>query len=285
MDWTDPKKGAILLAEEMIGGKVRLLGLSGLSAQPIADSFWRQAALNAISPVLAAVLGGLVVSLIIQRVQDRRATLKQQEDLQRSELRQQEELQRAETEQRTQISLEMMRIAYSFYARLIELTRIEHHTGEIHLGDLPDHYQEFRIAARVLEERLRVYFPNGETRWLWHGAVDMLSVRYYRLAHPGPRLDAMIGTHGSHAVDEEIPERVRELLLHHKNLKWDDRIAFHNTVMQKFEELLVKAINLVVYGQLDAPEADPVFLIPGRGSRLSVPLPARPKDRSATRTG
>jgi hypothetical protein len=285
VDWTDPKKGAILLAEKMIGGKVQAIGLFGLSAQSIADSFWRQAALNAISPVLAALLGGLVVSLIIQQVQDRRTTLKRQEDLQLSELKQQEELQRAATEQRTQVSLEMMRIAYSFYARLIELTRIEHHEGEMRLGDLPHHYQEFRIAARVLEERLRVYFPNGETRWLWHGAVDMLSVRYYRLAHPGPRLDAMIETHGSHAVDEEIPERVRELFLHHENPKWDDRIAFHNTVMQKFEELLVKAINLVVYSQLDTPEADPVFLIPGRGSRLSVPLPVRPEDKSTTHAG
>jgi hypothetical protein len=241
--------------------------------------------LNAIGPALAALLGGLVVSLIIQRIQDRRATLKQLEERQRSELKWQEELQRAAAERMTQISLEMIRVAYSFYVRLIELTRVEHHEGSPRLGGLPGHYQEFRVAARVLEEQLRVYFPGGEARWLWHGAVDMLSVRYYRLAHPGPRLDAMIETLGRHAFDEEIPEVIRELFLTHKALKRKDRIAFHNTVLQKFEEFLIKAINFVVYGQLDTQEVDPVFLEPGRASRLTLPSPVRPGYRGSTHIG
>lgn len=242
---------------------MEFIGLFGSNDQSIVDSFWQQAVLNTISPVLAALLGGLVVSLIIQRLQDHRATLRQLEECQRSELKQQEELQRAASERRTQISLEMMRVAYSFYVRLIELTRVEHHQGTPRLGDLAGHYQEFRIAARVLEEQLRVYFPGGEARWLWHGAVDMLSVRYYRLAHPGPRLDAM-------------DAGIRALFLRHEDLKWVDRIEFHNTVLRKFEELLVKVINLVVHGQLDTPEVDPVFLAPGRGPRLTSPLSARP---------
>jgi hypothetical protein len=36
----------------------------------LAVPFWQEALLNAISPVVAAVLGGLVVTLIIQRVQN-----------------------------------------------------------------------------------------------------------------------------------------------------------------------------------------------------------------------
>ena len=188
------------------------LGLSVIVTLATVESFLRQAALDAISPIVAALLGGLLVTLICQQVQARhaaevrreereraehkqkeellRSELKQQEELQRSELRQEEDRLQAERERRNQLSLDIMRIAFGFYARLIELTRVEEYEGEdqVNLDDLPKHYEEFRITARVLEEQLRVYFPNGEARWLWHGVIDMLSVRYYRLVHKGPRL-------------------------------------------------------------------------------------------------
>lgn len=230
-----------------------------------AGSFMQQLTLDAVSPILAALLGGLAVTLICQRVQNHRA-----------EFQRQEERKHAERERRSQISLDIMRVAFSFYTRLIEVARVEQYEGEekVVLGELPKHYEEFRIAARVLEEQLRVYTPGGEARWLWHGVVDMLSVRYYRLAHFGPRLIGMIDTQGRHPGDEEIPENVRARLLGPEGLQWDNRVEFHNRVMKKFEELLELVINVVVHYELNPPEVDPVFLSPGRGSRLLEPSAA-----------
>jgi hypothetical protein len=222
-----------------------------------AASFWREAALNSVSPVLAAVLGGLAVSLIIERVQERR-----------SRIRREEERRRTETERRTQLSLDIMKTAFTFYARLIEATRVEEHEGsnKIDYNLLRERYQEFRIAARVLEEQLRVYLPGGDARWLWHGAVDMLSLRYYRLANKGPRLDGMIKGHGQHRADREIPVTAREMFPESDQLKLANRVQFHDLVMKKYEDMLTKLINIIVHGQPDWT-GDPVAL-PGRGSGL-----------------
>lgn len=234
--------------------------LTAISAgHATAEPFMHQVILNAVGPVVAALLGGLIVTLICQKVQNRRA-----------ELRQQEDRDRAERERRAQLSLAIMRIAFGFYTRLIEVTRVEQYEGKVSLGDLAQRYQDFRIDARVLEEQLRVYIPGGEARWLWHGAVDMLSLRYYRIAHKGPRLDGMIATHGQHPEDQGIPVSIRGILLGPEDLKWDDRVVFHDRVMEKFEELLTRAINFVVNYELDPQEVDPVILDPGRGPRLGA---------------
>jgi hypothetical protein len=221
-----------------------------------ADSFWRDAALNSVSPILAAALGGLVVSLIIQRVQERR-----------SALRREEERRQTETERRTQLGLEIMTTAFAFYRTLIEATREEHEgIYQIDLSGLRGQYQDFRVAARILEEQLRVYLPGGEARWLWHGVVDMLSLRYYGLAHQGPRLDGMITGHAKHIADDEIPITIRRIFPKPEDLKTEDRVQFHNTVMEKYEDMLTKLINLVVHGQLEWA-GDPVAL-PKRGYEI-----------------
>ena len=265
---------------------MHFLGLSLIVTRVSAPSFWeqsafwRQAALDAVSPVVAALLGGLAVTLICYRFQARhaeqvrreereRAEHKQEEELLRSELRQEEDRSHAERERKNQLSLDVMRVAFGFYTRLIELTRVEAYEGQdqVDLGDLPKHYEDFRITARVLEEQLRVYFTDGEARWLWHGVVDMLSVRYYRLAHTSQRLDDMIETHSKHPTDEEIPQGVRPLFLGPSDFRWDDRQRFHNRIMTRFEVLLTKLINLIVHDDMDW-NGDPVVLEPGRGSRL-----------------
>ncbi len=49
------------------------LGSLGLAlAHGVASSFWRQVALNAVSPAVAALLGGFVVSILVQQAQARR---------------------------------------------------------------------------------------------------------------------------------------------------------------------------------------------------------------------
>jgi hypothetical protein len=235
------------------------LSIAGSSSAIIyaADSFWREAVLNSVGPIIAAGLGGLIVGLIIQRVQDRRTDLRHEEDRRRTD-----------TERRTQLGLEVMKTSFAFYRRLIEAIREEQEgLYKIDLGILRVQYQDFRIAARVLEEQLRVYLPSGEARWLWHGVVDMLSLRYYRLAHEGSRLGGMIAGHSMHPTDVEIPITIREIFPKPEDLKLEDRVQFHNTVMERYEDMLTKLINLIVHGQLEWA-GDPVALH-GRGPSLS----------------
>jgi hypothetical protein len=105
----------------------------------------------------------------------------------------------------------------------------------------------------------------------------MLSLRYYHLAHKGARLDDMIGTHAQHPKDEEIPASVRGRLLGPEDLRWEDRIIFHDKVMKKFEDLLTRVINVVVHYELDPQQVDPVILSPGRGPRLGAGSTATPE--------
>lgn len=220
-----------------------------LIGRSLADPFWKEAILAGIGPIVAAILGGLAVGLIVQYVQNRREFLTFS----------------------TALSLDMMQIAYGFYTRLIEVIRQEHYGQEVSSAELPARFEEFRIAARVVEAKLHAYFSDEEARYLWHGVVDMLSVRYYRLTYgaDGQRTIDMIGTHGQHPDEAKIPARARVLFLRHDELQDDDK------VMRRFEEMLNHAIHLVLNRRLDPSAGGDAILQPGRGSRLK-PLPRPP---------
>jgi hypothetical protein len=227
-------------------------------ASSAAGSFWREAALNAVSPVVAALLGGLVVSILIQQAQDRRAS----------------------QTLRASLSTEMMKVAYGFYFKLIEVVRIEHYKmfdrklqqrAPLDAGDLPQQYDDFRIAARVLEEQLRISFRDGAARWLWHGVVDMLTVRYYRLVHVHERFDDMIETHSQHPTDPEIPPRVQSQFMSLSQFQNEETVDA--AVMDRFEIMLDEAIREVLRLKLDPPSGGAV-LRPGRGSQLRAPAAA-----------
>lgn len=80
-----------------------------LISQSLASPFWEQAVVAAIGPIVAAILGGLVVGLIIQYAQNRREFLTF----------------------RTALSVNMMQVAYGFYTRLIEVIRQQHYGQEV----------------------------------------------------------------------------------------------------------------------------------------------------------
>ena len=228
------------------------MGALGLAVDParwVADSFWRQAALNAVSPVVAALLGGLVVGILVQRAQDRR------------------ERQRL----RSTLSFEMMRSAYGFYFPLIEVIRTRHYAiprrsalrrfrviprrarrpVQVDTGDLPQKYEDFRIAARVVEEQLRVNFPDAEVRWLWHGVVDMLSARYFRLVHIPQRFHDMVRIHSEHPDDPEIPPNAQKLFM--TLADYQDEETVDAELLRKFERMLNEAIRVVLKVKIDPP--------------------------------
>jgi hypothetical protein len=234
-----------------------------VSGHSIADAFWRQAALNAVSPIVAALLGGLVVSVLVQQAQDRRN---------RQQLR-------------STLSFEMMRTAYGFYFPLMEAVRRQHYSvvqrragrrfqllfhparesGLVDADDLPQQYEEFRIAARVIEEQLRVNFPNAEVRWLWHGIIDMLSARYFRLVHIPRRFNDMIKTHSEHPTDPEIPLTVQQLFMGLAD--YQDENTVDADLLRRFEIMLNEAIRVVLALKIDPPSGAAI-LQPGRGSKL-----------------
>jgi hypothetical protein len=210
---------------------------------PLADSFVQQLQIAIITPIVAALFGGVAVGLIVQYSQSRREFLTV----------------------RTALSVDMMEVAYSFYTRLIEVIRQDYYGQEVNGAKLPEQYENFRIAARVIEHKLHAYFSDGEARYMWHGVVDMLSVRYYRFTYgaDSPRVIGMMDTHGQHPEEKErIPNCARELFPNRQELL-NDAI-----VMDRFESMLNNAIYLVLHRKLDPSVRDDAILDPGRGSRL-----------------
>jgi hypothetical protein len=220
--------------------------------------FWRQVTLNAVSPIVAAVFGGIAVNFVVRLAQRRR---------ERQQLR-------------SSLSLDMMRAAYGFYRPLIEVIRRESYATHqkradrhlfavrsktqqqsIDFGDLVHQYEEFRIIARVIEEQLRVDFRKTNARWLWHGAVDMLSARYYRLAHIPERFNDMIKTHGEHK--DEIPEHIRKLFMTLDDYR--DEKTVDAELLRRFEAFLNEAIRIVLKHRINPPSGA-AFIRPGRGS-------------------
>jgi hypothetical protein len=215
------------------------------------DGFWRQAALNSVSPIVAALLGGVVVGILVQRAQARR---------ERQALR-------------TNLSFEMMRTAYGFYFPLIEAVRSLAYTEhrQPRLG-LSWGYRTRRLAAanipdlrhRVVEEQLRVNFPNAEARWLWHGVVDMLTARYFRLTHAPRRFDDLVKRHSLHVTEKEIPENIRKLFLTIQEYR--DEKTLDAELMRRFERMLDKAVEAVLESKID-PRSGAAILAAGQDLR------------------
>jgi len=240
---------------------MRILEPSFIDSHVTADPFWQQAALNAVGPVLTAFLGGLVVSILIQQIQSRRA---------RQELR-------------STLSFEMMRTAYQFYYPLIEAVRSrEHWTHSEHsaslisrrkqlrpppenFDSLSQQYEDFRVAARVLEEQLRVSFPDIDARWLWHGVVDMLTARYFRLVHEPERYSGLAERHGKHTVEQEISPAARKLFM--TLAEYQDAETVDAQLLRRFEIMLDQSIRIVLRTKIDPPSGAAI-LRAGRLRRL-----------------
>lgn len=220
------------------------MGFSRLTQliHPIAESFWRQAALNTVSPIVAALLGGLVVGLIVQYAQNRRTTFSL----------------------RTTLSFEVMQVAYACYYRVEEAIRRERYGQEWNANDLHQDYEEFRIAARVLEAKLHAYFKDGIARWLWHDVVDLLTVRYYGLVHKGQRFEDLVARHGKHPHELEIPVLARSYFLNIDDLRDDQKVR------NQFEIVLNDTVMLILPRNFGSTGGGPPILSAGVEPRLAT---------------
>jgi hypothetical protein len=191
--------------------------------------------------IVAALVGGLVVGGMLQQVQSRRErAVRLEHDRQEDE------------RMREALSLDMMRVAYSFLSQLQEVERRRKYGQEkprwfqtaekSSLAPMDDLYHKFRTDARVVEATLHARGDDTDgARWYWHGAVDTLVARYYELAQPRTRFLDIVRHHGQHASDLSIPEKARVRLLNEDQLK--DQRARERGLIELLEEAFAEVVG------------------------------------------
>ncbi|TFC02320.1 hypothetical protein [Cryobacterium sp. MDB2-33-2] len=183
------------------------------------DSIGPQVTLSLLNALFLALLGGLAVNLLLKRA-ERRHT--------------QREL--CQT-----MSVEMWQVAYSFYWKSQEQIWRHQYGQTVDIEKLAQDYESFRVEARVLEAKLDAYFPDKDASWLWHGAVDMLGVRYYWLAQPASRFSDMIAVHGAHRDDRQ---RIQNPSIRRRFLP-EEQLRDDSAVKAKFVEMLDLGVKIV----------------------------------------
>ncbi|GAB2709756.1 hypothetical protein ACX801_12410 [Arthrobacter bambusae] len=172
-------------------------------ATSTSNSFPEQILLALIPAVVTILGGGVAVHLIVQQSQ-KRSRLK---------------------ELCESLSFEMWETAYAFYHRTQEQIWRNKYGQKTDFEALAEDYEAFRVAGRVLEAKLGANSEDQRAKWLWHGVVDMLGVRFYQLTQPQRRIDDFIASHRTHPFKvDEIPSDVLSLFPDEVGLR-DDRIV------------------------------------------------------------
>jgi hypothetical protein len=149
----------------------------------VATSFWYQAALNAVAPLVTAVFGlliaGIAVNFLARILQDRRAA---------NELKHELISQMTETAStlyhyiglygRAKADAELYVTHEGSREENMELSELR--------KSLQKEYVTGRAQAEVIEARLAAYFDESRVSVAWHAVIDCLSVRYYN-AVGGPQ--------------------------------------------------------------------------------------------------
>ena len=145
------------------------IGWEGHRGPDMHDPFWQRALLAAISPLLAAFVGTLVVGLFAARITDR------------------VQLRRQDRSLREQLIVEMTQTASGLYIetqRYWRATQVEsilpERVAELRVS-LDERYLSAHVSGEALETRLRIYFDSDRPRLLWHGVRDLMTVRYFQL--------------------------------------------------------------------------------------------------------
>ncbi len=115
---------------------------------------WEQLLLNAVGPLVTVVLGSVAVGGTVSWLQKRREARQALRDL----------------------TVDMFQVAFAFYTRVEDARRRRRYKEPEPSGrELEAAYQEFAVAGRSIEARLRVAASDEKTvkrRWLWHWVLD-----------------------------------------------------------------------------------------------------------------
>ena len=176
------------------------------------SSLWEQLLLNAVGPLVTVLLGSVAVDGTVAWLQRRREARQAVRDL----------------------TVEMFQVAYCFYVSVEEARRRRTYgEPEQPVEKLDEAFQEFAVAARSVEARLRVAGSNEkpvETRGTWHCVLDLLTLLYYHQRQSSQRIqDLIAGQQREHvrtsALEAEgMPEDLRLRFLEPGELKDADKV-------------------------------------------------------------
>ncbi|GAA1993567.1 hypothetical protein GCM10009817_39840 [Terrabacter lapilli] len=187
-----------------------------------AFSFSQQVLLNLVGPALTIVVGTVAVGGLVSWLQRRRESRLDRQNL----------------------TVEMFQIAYGFYIPVEDARRrVRYGTPEPASEVLDSAFQEFRVAGRTIEARLRVPEQGDEqvtSRWVWHCVLDLLTLLYFHQRYPGQRTtDLIAGQVKEHAVTntrENVPEVLIQKYLRPEGLDQADEVK--RRFAQALDELI-----------------------------------------------
>lgn len=115
-----------------------------------------------------------------------------------------------------ELTVDMFQVAFTFYACVDAARRQrQYHEAEPPVQDLDAAYQEFVVAGRSIEARLRVAGSEQDivdTRWLWHCVLDLLTCLFFHHRHSQLRVqDLIAGQQREHELTstrEPVPEKL-----------------------------------------------------------------------------
>lgn len=183
------------------------------------DSFWEQLILESVGPLVAAVVGTLIIGTFVNWI-----TRKAQERRADNQVR--DERIRAQNQLRLQLIGEMTETASTLYIATQNFWRKKDVEGigadELakHRGKLDEEYRASRVRGEVIERRLEAYFSSTDVKALWHAAMDLLTVRYFYLIGLGTEklLKANAGEMHTGLSVEQLIDQEKVLKAYHEKL-------------------------------------------------------------------
>jgi hypothetical protein len=167
-----------------------------MSAIATSFTFTQQVLLNIAGPLVAAIVGTLVIGLFVGRV-TRKAQERREDQLLRESKRREDELLRdavgrEERALRRSLVEEMTSTASALYIQTQLYWRVSTDRDPTRkAGDLPElrkaldaQYVKSFTAGLELESRLDSYFVSDQVWRRWHRTMDFLTVRYFQVLVP-----------------------------------------------------------------------------------------------------
>jgi hypothetical protein len=131
--------------------------------------FWQQVVVQTVGPLVAAVVGTLIIGSIANDIA-RRAQQR-----------------REDRELRVGVITQMTEAASALYRMTQQLWRAserEHAAQRFVDGiraALDNQYHKTRVAGEVIDSRLQVFFESDLPRCKWHATIDLLTLRYFQV--------------------------------------------------------------------------------------------------------
>jgi hypothetical protein len=147
----------------------------------LSKPFWQKMLVAATGPLVAALVGGLVVKSVVEHIQDQKKAIEQaaQDRLRDQDLR-------MALIKEMSSATNSLYFALQNYSRQLERADLSADAKALLRGNLDAQYQSSGIAATELETRLSVLFPKSHASKFWHAARDILQVQYFKLIGLAP---------------------------------------------------------------------------------------------------